>query len=154
MARAPREKEGSKLPFNGANLQVKSTSTEKTGNSDEAKSLITIDQLHKMLVRNYEEQQLAREKIRRLEAEKNFNFQREPERITKDAVKKRRSPSRTDPNRSNNMGGFSVSPADLKSATRLRPTNKDVPCSTSELEYSPIKSMYAAFFFSFLSRRK
>jgi len=138
LTRAPREKEGSKLFSNSALLQLKSTSTENAENSDEAKSLVTIEQLRRTLVRNYEEQQLAREKIRRLEAEKNF--QREPERITKHAVKKRRSPSHTDPNRSITMGGFPVSPADLKNATRLRAVNKDFSCSNSELECSRTKT--------------
>ena len=127
-------------------VRLKFEPTEHSGASeseDEVTLSMTLDQLRRELRRNYEEQQAARLKIRQLEVEKNFGVQKEPEGITKAAVKRRSTRNRNDRATSDNMGGLPVSPADLKSASKLRPVNRDTSNTRLMSENSPTKRMYA-----------
>ena len=101
---------------------------------------VTLDELRRELRKSYEEQQSSRLKMRQIEAEKKGGYSKTPERITKEAVKQMRSPTRNGRYVSDSGSGLPVSPSDLKPTTALRPVNKEMGRTFSDS--SPIKGMY------------
>ena len=105
---------------------------------DEVASPITLDQLHRELRTNYEEQQAARLKIQL--TEKNIRVHRECERITKAAVKQRFSQNLSLQNSSGAMTRFSVASSGVKHATQLRQVKREIMCTRPKSDKSPLKS--------------
>ena len=104
-----------------------SEGSDASESEEEVTQYVTLDQLKKELRRNYEEQQAARLKMREMEAEKHPGSPRIPEKITKTAVLERIGLGNAGHQTAKKpeLKRMTISAADLKSASSLKPVNRE-----------------------------